>query len=36
MMQINFSHISTGGGASLSLLSGNIMPAIYALEIINE
>ena len=32
-MTNNFSHISTGGGASLSLLSGNIMPAIYALEL---
>ena len=32
-MTSNFSHISTGGGASLSLLSGNVMPAIYALEI---
>ena len=32
-MTNNFSHISTGGGASLSLLSGNIMPAIYSLEI---
>jgi phosphoglycerate kinase len=29
----NFSHISTGGGATLSLLSGNTMPAIYALEL---
>ena len=32
-MTSNFSHISTGGGSSLSLLSGNTMPAIYALEI---
>jgi 3-phosphoglycerate kinase len=29
----NFSHISTGGGATISLLSGNTMPAIYALEL---
>jgi len=32
-MMHNFSHVSTGGGAALSLLSGNTMPAIYALEI---
>ena len=32
-MTNNFSHISTGGGAFLSLLSGNLMPAIYSLEI---
>jgi len=29
----DFSHVSTGGGAALSLLSGNTLPAIYALEI---
>ncbi len=32
-MTNSFSHVSTGGGATLSLLSGNTMPAIYALEI---
>ena len=32
-MMRNFSHVSTGGGAALSLLSGNMMPAIYALEL---
>jgi len=29
----NFNHISTGGGASLSLLSGNPLPAIFSLEL---
>ena len=28
----NFTHISTGGGASLKLLSGELMPAFEALD----
>ena len=28
----NFTHVSTGGGACLSLLSGEILPAIKSME----
>ena len=31
-LQKEMSHISTGGGASLELLSGNPLPALLALE----